>query len=192
MGRDKALLPYGSSTLAETVCEACQPGNRQVLLAPGRPDRVLPESLGAYPKIYDRRPGRGPLAAIEVLLESCLSPWLVVVPCDMVGLERADLELLLAEALRGEAALACFDGSPWPQTFPLALRVETLRGRCGPLFSEGRGKVLDLAQLGPFLKVPTSLLGSAGEAARKLANLNDQDDYRGAREGASGCQDEGA
>ncbi len=192
MGRDKALLPYGDGTLAEAVCRACRPPNGQVLLAPGRPDRSLPASFGAHPKIYDRRPGRGPLAAIEVLLESCLSPWLVAVPCDMIGLRREDLELLLGEAVRGDASLACFDGDPWPQTFPLVLKVAALRGRCGPLFTEGRGKVLELAALGPFLKAPTSLLGDPRTAAARLANLNDEGDYQGALESRSSHRDEGA
>ncbi|MCB9832449.1 MAG: NTP transferase domain-containing protein [Planctomycetes bacterium] len=179
MGRDKAQLPFQGATLAEAVCAACRPESGQVLLAVGRPDRPVPAGLAAYPRIYDRRHGRGPLAAIEVLLESCLSPWLVVVPCDMVGLRRGDLERLLDAALAGSAGLACFDGDPRPQTFPLVLEVAALRGRCAPLFEEGKGRVLDLATLGcGLLRVPPALLGDPVEAAARLVNLNDDEAYR--------------
>lgn len=192
MGRDKALLPWDGSTLAEASCRACRPANGQVLLAVGTPERPVPSGLLAFPRIYDRRHGRGPLAAIEVLLESCLSPYLIVVPCDMIGLERADLEALLAFALGAEAALACVDGQPWPHTFPLVLDVAALRGRCAPLFAEGPGRVLDLARLGRFVKAPESLLGGSEVAGRKLRNLNDEAAYRAALGAGSLAPDAGA
>jgi molybdopterin-guanine dinucleotide biosynthesis protein A len=97
MGRNKALLPYKGSTLAQSVAEAVsaaagavyQVGNTNI-------------SCGFVPDIY---PGEGPLGGILTALQQSTADWNLIVACDMPQLSVDFLRQLLdaAESCHGDA-----------------------------------------------------------------------------------------
>jgi molybdopterin-guanine dinucleotide biosynthesis protein A len=110
MGRDKATLPLGGSTLGRMAVDAVaavadpvalvapagHPANRLLAEGPGRPGRLL--------AVAD--PGQGPLAALAAALQALRSEHLLVVAGDHPGLRVELLRRLVA--LRAQApAVAC-------------------------------------------------------------------------------------
>jgi molybdopterin-guanine dinucleotide biosynthesis protein A len=99
MGRNKALLPYKGSTLAQSVAEAVsaaagavyQVGNTNI-------------SCGFVPDIY---PGEGPLGGILTALQQSTADWNLIVACDMPALSAEFLGQLLdaADRCEGDAVI---------------------------------------------------------------------------------------
>lgn len=91
MGRDKALLPWKGTTLAQyvarivaTTCgSAALVGNTRLHVALG------------YPIVEDYYPGYGPIGGIVSALRASTAPWSLIVGCDMPGLTIAALLRLL-------------------------------------------------------------------------------------------------
>ena len=94
MGRDKAFLPFGGSTLGEFVAGAVASVTGQVVLV-GEPARY--QALG-YPVIPDHYPGEGPLGGILTALEHTQADWNLVVACDMPGISGEILSRILEAA----------------------------------------------------------------------------------------------
>lgn len=112
MGRDKALLPYGSKTLLEHAAE-------QVLGAVGNVtligDPAKYESLG-YPVFPDRVPDCGPLGGIYTALSCSKRDWNVILSCDIPMVCSTRLQQL-QDAVNDEVecvAPAGEDGRPEP------------------------------------------------------------------------------
>ena len=97
MGRDKALLPLGDSTLVEQVAARIRAATGNVTLI-GPPERY--GGLG-HPVVGDLVEGCGPLGGVYTALSITSADWNLVVACDMPGLTVEFLERLLAA---GEAA----------------------------------------------------------------------------------------
>jgi molybdopterin-guanine dinucleotide biosynthesis protein A len=113
MGRDKALLPFAGSTLAEFVARTVASITGQVVLV-GESTRY--QTLG-YPVISDRYPGEGPLGGILTALNHTQADWNLVVACDMPGLSGKILSRILetAEESTDDALLPIGpDGRPEP------------------------------------------------------------------------------
>ncbi|MEZ6194349.1 MAG: molybdenum cofactor guanylyltransferase [Planctomycetota bacterium] len=129
MGRDKARLPFRGRTLLEHQISRCAPPGATVLLAIGDRDDRPGEGVGRR-LLADRLSGVGPLAGLEVLRAEAEAPILVVVPCDMPNLDRAELERLVADLRAGGADLARFASAGVVQPLPVALAAD-----CGPRLS---------------------------------------------------------
>jgi len=123
MGRDKALMRYGATTLlqhiANTVAEAA--GAASVI---GDPDRY--GSYG-YPVHPDRIPGCGPAGGIFTALSITHSPWNLIVGCDMPLLNAGTLERLLeiADLSQGKCVVPLGAGCQ-PQPLCAVYHVECL------------------------------------------------------------------
>ena len=83
MGRDKSQVPFLGRPMIEHVIRRLAPEGVPVL--------VSTRSGGADPppftlRIDDKHPGLGPLAGISALLEATVTPFLLVVPCDLPNL----------------------------------------------------------------------------------------------------------
>lgn len=99
MGRDKALLELHGKPLFLRAVELLRPRVAQVTLL-GPPARY---SGFGIPVVAERRPGRGPLAALCAGLESSSYQWDVFLACDLPFLEGRFLEFLLQRAMEGGA-----------------------------------------------------------------------------------------
>lgn len=94
MGRDKALLPWNGTTLAQHVAGIVSEAAGCAALL-GDPARF--GGLG-YPVYADRVPGRGPIGGILTALLVSPAEWCLVAGCDMPAISLAILRLLLDEA----------------------------------------------------------------------------------------------
>jgi molybdenum cofactor guanylyltransferase len=94
MGRDKAMLPYGGTTLVEHLARAVQDAARSVALI-GDPGRYA--NLG-YPVYPDKFSGCGPLGGIYTALSVSSTDWNLIVACDMPGISPGVLRTLLWSA----------------------------------------------------------------------------------------------
>lgn len=100
-GSPKAEIPVGDESLLE------------------RTSRVLREALSVEPTVIteDLRPGNGPLGGIETVLSACDSQ-VIVVACDMPGLDPKLIELLASYTTPALVVLPWFGG----QLHPLCAR----------------------------------------------------------------------
>ncbi len=101
MGRDKALLRYGSATLIQHVAErvATAVGSATLVGSPARYARL------GYPVVPDNFLDGGPLAGIQAALAASAADWNLVVACDMPGVTVEFLEGLLAVGLKRRSCL---------------------------------------------------------------------------------------
>jgi molybdopterin-guanine dinucleotide biosynthesis protein A len=94
MGRDKALLPFGTGTLATHVATQIREAAGNVTLI-GPPDRYA--HLG-FPIVADAIPGCGPLGGLLTALRSTSADWNLIVACDMPHVTTGLLGQLLNAA----------------------------------------------------------------------------------------------
>ncbi|MEM9562193.1 MAG: molybdenum cofactor guanylyltransferase [Actinomycetota bacterium] len=116
-GSDKALAPFGSSTVGDRVVAALRGAGVDPVAAIGG---TAGDRLG-LPTIADRRPGEGPLAGLATALAWVRTGWVVVVPCDLPLLEPAHVAALLSLGPEPDRPIvATVDGRPkvslavWP------------------------------------------------------------------------------
>lgn len=98
MGRDKALLPWNGTTLAQHTAHIVAEAAGSVTLI-GDPARY--GALG-YPVCPDRLPGAGPLSGIVTALFISPAEWALVAGCDMPAISTGALRLLLQETAATE------------------------------------------------------------------------------------------
>lgn len=98
MGRDKALLPFGQTTLIAHIAGVLRPIFPELFVATSNSEIARAASL---PAIADVFPGRGPLAGIHTALAHFNAPTFVVA-CDMPFL-NAEFIRFLSEDFDGAA-----------------------------------------------------------------------------------------
>jgi molybdopterin-guanine dinucleotide biosynthesis protein A len=139
MRRDKALLPYRGSTLAQYVAGEVERAAGSATLV-GDPQRY--GGLG-YPVVRDLAPGAGPLGAICSALRSSAAEWNLVVACDMPRVTAPFLAQLLESAIARDADCLVPAG---PSGFPEPL-CAVYRAGCLPVLAaaaaRGIRKVMD-------------------------------------------------
>jgi molybdopterin-guanine dinucleotide biosynthesis protein A len=97
MGRDKALLPFGRSTLLDHIAKTVEAAAGNVTVI-GPPDRY--GKLG-YPVVPDLVQNSGPLGGLYTALSITQTDWNLIVACDMPALIPGFLEQLLHAAKSG-------------------------------------------------------------------------------------------
>jgi molybdopterin-guanine dinucleotide biosynthesis protein A len=109
MGRDKALLEYGGSTLlqhqVETLAQVCD----HVVVSGDYPD---------YDCLHDSRPSMGPLSGMHSAARQFSTSSLLFLPVDMPAMTPLELRKLMA--FDGPCH---FDGQPMPCYFSDASKV---------------------------------------------------------------------
>jgi molybdenum cofactor guanylyltransferase len=151
MGRPKALLPVGGTTLIERLAAGLAPAFAHLVVAGRDPER-LPPALRprAAPDLH---PGAGPLAGVEAGLAASPHDLVVVVACDMPRV-TADLLRRLAQAIEcadADAAVPRIDGRPEPACAayrrsaagPIAAALESGRRRATDVLADLRVRWLD-------------------------------------------------
>lgn len=165
MGRDKAQLPWGGSTLVEHVAGLVEAATGSVsLVGPqGRYERF------GHPVIPDRSPDRGPLGGIEAALKHSDADWNLVVACDMPALTAGFLRSLLRQA--EDAQCQCL--------LPVSpLGIEPL---CAVYHRDCRDVISEALELG-VRKVTDGLAGLRTEYwmlpdADRFVNVNTPEDW---------------
>ncbi|MBX7246739.1 MAG: molybdenum cofactor guanylyltransferase [Candidatus Sumerlaeaceae bacterium] len=99
MGRDKAAIAYGGTTLLGHVCGVCREAGLPVVVA-GRAD--FPESLEEVLFLPDEVAGLGPLGGLVTALESLRKP-VALLACDAPGVSASAL-CWLVETAAGSTA----------------------------------------------------------------------------------------
>lgn len=173
MGRDKALLPFGSEAVSERlygILSAC--ASEVVVVRDPRRGFPVP---GAR-LVGDRHPGRGPLEAIATGLEAIACERAVVVACDMPFVDREIIERLTR--IDPEAALVI------PRTERgleplLAVYARPLAPAMRQLLEAGERRIQAILSLAPACEVPAWTLDPTLKA---FWNLNRPEDYRAALE----------
>ena len=94
MGRDKALLPFGETTLVEHVARQVAEAAGSVTLV-GRPERYRHLRFSLIP---DEFADGGPLGGIHAALAAASAEWNLVIACDMPAVTGPFLRELLDEA----------------------------------------------------------------------------------------------
>lgn len=167
MGRPKALLPVGSSTLIEWIACRLGPGFERLLVSAGEEAQV-PAALRSH-LVRDLHAGAGPLAGIEAGLAASPHDVLVAVACDMpwVG---TDLVRRLADLSSGhDAAVPRLRGRPEPAC---AAYRRSSAAAIGRALAGGRFKAARVLE-----ELDVRWLDH--EAADQFRNLNTPDEYEG-------------
>lgn len=112
MGRAKALLPVGDTTLIEWIADRLAPGFTDLLVSARGASEVPPALRDRV--VLDRRQNAGPLAGIEAGLTVCSTPLLVAVACDMPRVSPALCARLVAAAAGHDAAVPRLGSGPEP------------------------------------------------------------------------------
>ena len=122
-GIEKGLLRVRGRALLEYPLRLLERCCGEVFLSANR-------SLAAYrafghPVLTDQAfPLAGPLAGIHEALQVMRGEWLLVLPCDALGVEAGLIERLLAAARPGTPALVGTEGERWHPTFSLIHRSQ--------------------------------------------------------------------
>jgi molybdopterin-guanine dinucleotide biosynthesis protein A len=115
MGRDKAMLTAGASTLIEKVAAQMKAAAGSATVVGGGAEY---ESLG-LPVIGEDFGGCGPLSGIEAALRAVPEGWAAIAACDMPGLTADWIRHLIALAGEGSGVDAVVSESASSRLEPL-------------------------------------------------------------------------
>ncbi len=104
MGRDKAAMPWGDTTMGERVVAVLRSaGCDPVIAVGGRADAHGGLGVSLEP---DHFPGEGPLGGIVTALRTLTTPYVAIVACDMPWLEASVITSLRDACSTGEVDVA--------------------------------------------------------------------------------------
>jgi molybdopterin-guanine dinucleotide biosynthesis protein A len=165
MGRTKAWLDVGETTLVRWVTERLAPVFSEVLVSFAEPEQVR-EHL-PYRIVFDRIPSAGPLAGLEAGLSTARNEVVFAVACDMPYVTREVAEMAVAASHGCDAAMPRVEGRPEPAC--AAYR----RSALGPItaaLDAGRYKASSLAE-------QLDVAWLEGLDSELFRSLNGPDDY---------------
>jgi molybdopterin-guanine dinucleotide biosynthesis protein A len=137
MGCEKALLPIGSHTLIEHVCQRLRPFvERVVVVGNAHNAQFLRDMRSADAVLIDLAPEHGPLMGIYTGLMHTETPLNLFVPCDMPWVEWRLVERLLRACRDDVEAVASLHPVEGVQPFPLVCDASACR-TIGALLDRG-------------------------------------------------------
>jgi molybdenum cofactor guanylyltransferase len=140
MGRPKAWLEVGNTTLLRYVVERLAPAFSEVMVSFAEPEQL--EEPVPYRIVFDRKRSTGPLAGLEAGLVAARNDVIFAVACDMPYVTQEVAQMAVAAARGCDAAIPRIDGRPEPVCG--AYRRTALPFITGALNS-GRLKTADIA-----------------------------------------------
>ena len=140
MGRPKAWLEVGDTTLLRYVVERLAPAFSEVMVSFAEPEQL--EEPVPYRIVFDRKRSTGPLAGLEAGLVAARNDVIFAVACDMPYVTQEVAQMAVAAARGCDAAIPRIDGRPEPVCG--AYRRTALPFITGALNS-GRLKTADIA-----------------------------------------------
>jgi molybdopterin-guanine dinucleotide biosynthesis protein A len=141
MGRTKAWLEVGETTLLQFVVDRLAPAFAEVVLSFAEPEQV--NQLLPYRLVFDRKPSAGPLAGLEAGLGSARNEVVFAVACDMPYVTRELAEMAVAACYGCDAAIPRIDSRAEPACG--AYRRTALPAITAAL-DAGRYKAVDLVE----------------------------------------------
>jgi molybdopterin-guanine dinucleotide biosynthesis protein A len=141
MGRTKAWLEVGETTLLRWVAARLGPAFAEVVVSFAEPEQV--KELVPYRLVFDRKPSAGPLAGLEAGLLTAKNEVTFAVACDMPYVTRDLAEMAVAASHGCDAAIPRVDGRPEPVC--AAYRRSALPAIAAAL-DAGRYRAADLAE----------------------------------------------
>jgi molybdopterin-guanine dinucleotide biosynthesis protein A len=112
MGRPKAWLEVGDTTLLRWMVERLGPAFSEVMVSFAEPEQV--QEHVPYRLVFDRKHDAGPLAGIEAGLAVTRNEVTFAVACDMPYVTREFAEMAVTAARGCDAAIPRVDGRPEP------------------------------------------------------------------------------
>ena len=141
MGRTKAWLEVGETTLVRWVIDRLAPSFSEVVVSFAEPEQV--RELMPYRIVFDRKPSTGPLAGLEAGLGAARNDVTFAVACDMPYVTHEMAEMAVAASHGCDAAIPRIDGRPEPAC--AAYRRSALASITAAL-DAGRYKASDLTE----------------------------------------------
>ena len=171
MGRPKAWLQVGDTTLLRCVVENLAPVFSEVLVAFAEPEQL--EELIPHRVVFDRKTSAGPLAGLEAGLSAARNDVTFAIACDMPYVTRALAEIAVAAVHGCDAAIPRIGGRPEPVC--AAYRRSALPAITAAL-DGGRYKAADLVD-------QLDVTWLEGLDAQLFRSLNTPADYERFRDG---------
>jgi molybdopterin-guanine dinucleotide biosynthesis protein A len=112
MGRPKAWLEVGDTTLLDWMARRLGPDFAEVIVAFSEPEQI--EQLVPYRLVFDRKHKAGPLAGLEAGLSVARNDVTFAVACDMPYVTPAVAAMAVVAAHGCDAAVPRVDGRPEP------------------------------------------------------------------------------
>lgn len=109
MGRDKAMLPFGDSSVIQTLIVTVQPLFTHTVLSV----KELRPALHV-PSIVDASPIQCPLSGVVTALAQIKTSWAFVVACDMPFMTAENIRLLAGHRVNCQAVVARVQGHLQP------------------------------------------------------------------------------
>lgn len=104
MGRDKALLEWQGRSLLDVAVDTLAQVADQVFISSSNPLHTHPEA----PRLPDALGDKGPLGGLASALAAVDCEWILLLPCDMPGMQAEALQALLTARLT-EAEAVVFE-----------------------------------------------------------------------------------
>ena len=165
MGRTKAWLEVGETTLLGWVIDRLAPIFSEVVVSFAEPEQV--RELMPYRIVFDRKPSAGPLAGLEAGLGAAKNDVTFAVACDMPYVTLQVAEMAVAASAGCDAAIPRIAGRPEPTC--AAYRRSAL-ARITAALDAGQYKASDLAE-------QLEVTWLEGLEPHLFRSLNGPDDY---------------
>ena len=165
MGRTKAWLEVGETTLLGWVIDRLAPVFSEVIVSFAEPEQV--RELMPYRIVFDRKPSAGPLAGLEAGLGAAKNDVTFAVACDMPYVTQEVAEMAVAASAGCDAAIPRIDGRAEPTC--AAYRRSAL-ARITAALDAGQYKASDLAE-------QLEVTWLEGLEPHLFRSLNGPDDY---------------
>jgi molybdopterin-guanine dinucleotide biosynthesis protein A len=141
MGRTKAWLEVGETSLVRWLVERLAPAFDEVVVSFARPEQV--EELLPYRLVFDRKPSAGPLAGLEAGIIAARNEVTFAIACDMPYVTQDVAEMAVAASHGCDAAIPRIDGRAEPAC--AAYRRSALPAITAAL-DAGRYRAADIAE----------------------------------------------
>jgi molybdopterin-guanine dinucleotide biosynthesis protein A len=166
MGRPKAWLEVGDTTLLRWLVERLAPAFSDVLVSFAEPEQL--EAHVPYRIVFDRHRHAGPLAGIEAGLQAARTEVSFAVACDMPYVTSALTQMAVAAARGADAAIPRIGERPEPVC--AAYRKSAL-ATISASINAGELKAAEVVS-----RLDVTWLDGLDEA--QFESLNTPDDYR--------------
>lgn len=176
MGRDKASLPFGGTTLLARIVDLLAPLVDEVVVAlrAGQDAPALPPGVLLA---RDAVPDRGPLGGLAAGFAASSADAVYATACDVPFLVPGVVNLLFARLGAADVAVSEAQGRLHPLAAVYRPRV---RPHVEALLGAGRLRPPFLYELVPTVRVPEADLRAVDPCLETLANLNTPEDYAAA------------